>query len=114
VDKSKGKILLLGTEGCGSGDSTLGFEILINLMEALAKREEAPMAIICWNTAVKLLAKGSPLLPHFKRLEEKGVNFLAGQLCVAELGLMDKMAIGKQATINEILDLILHNYVITL
>jgi intracellular sulfur oxidation DsrE/DsrF family protein len=114
VDKPKGKVLLLGTEGCGSGDDNLSFEILMNLMETLAKREDAPAAIICWNTAVKLLAEGSPLLPHFRRLEEKGVHFLAGQLCVAELGLMDKMAIGKPATINEILDLMLHNDVISL
>jgi len=115
MDKLKGKVLLLGTdEGCGSGDATLGFEILINLMEALAKREDNPTAIICWNTAVKLLAEGSPLLPHFKSLEEKGVHFLAGQLCVAELGLTDKIAIGKPATINEILDLILHNDAISL
>lgn len=115
MDKLKGKVLLLGSdEGCGSGDANLSFEILINLMEALAQREDAPVAIICWNTAVKLLAEGSPLLHHFRRLEEKGVHFLAGQLCVAELGLTGKIAIGKSATINEILDLILRNDVISL
>ena len=114
MDNLKDKVLLLGNEGCGSGDANLSFEILINLMEALANREDAPAAIICWNTAVRLLAEGSPLLPYFKRLEEKGVHFLAGQLCVDELGLMGRIAMGKQATINEILDLILHNNVITL
>jgi len=114
MGKPKGTVLLLGTEGCGSGDDNLSFEILINLMEALADRGDAPAAIICWNTAVRLLAEGSPLLPHFKRLEDKGVHFLAGQLCVAELGLTGKIAIGKSATIHEILDLILHNDVISL
>ncbi|MBA7582638.1 hypothetical protein ES708_24574 [subsurface metagenome] len=32
--EQKGKVLLLGTEGCG--DSDLGFQILIDLLEAVA------------------------------------------------------------------------------
>lgn len=109
-----GKVLLLGSEGCGYGDDTLGFEILVGLLETLAAREDRPAAIICWNTAVKLLAEDSPLLARLKRLEEKGVNILAGQLCVEELGLTHKMTVGKTATIGQILDLILHNDVISL
>lgn len=34
--EQKGKVLLLGTEGCGYGDSDLGFQILIDLLEAVA------------------------------------------------------------------------------
>ena len=109
----KSKVLLLGSESCGSGDANLGFEILGTLLEALAKREDRPVAIICWNTAVKLLAEDSPLLVHLKRLEEKGVEILAGRLCVGELCIADKIAVGKVATMGEILDLILHNDVIS-
>jgi hypothetical protein len=54
------------------------------------------------------------LLPHFKRLEEGGVKILAGQLCVRELELTGKIAVGKSATMGEILDLILHNEIINL
>lgn len=110
----KGTVLLLGAEGIGHGDATLGYEILVVMLETLPKREDIPSAIVCWNTAVKLLAEGSPLLPHFKRLEERGVKILAGQLCVSELGLTGKIAVGKPATMGEILDLLLHNYVISL
>ena len=112
--KMKSKVLLLGSEGCGYGDNDLAFEILATLLEKLAKRKDAPTTIICWNTAVKLLAEGSPLLPRLKQLEEKGVNILAGQLCVSQLGLTDKIAVGKAANMDEILDLILHNDVISL
>ena len=108
------KVFLLGSESIGLGDETLGFKILVNLLETLSKRDDVPAAIICWNTAVKLLAEGSPLLPHFKRLEKKGVKLLAGQLCVKELELTGKIAIGKMATMNEILDLILHNDIVNL
>ena len=114
LNEPRRKVLILGSESIGLGDETLGFEILVNLLETLSKRDDGPAAIICWNTAVKLLAEGSPLLAHLKCLEEKGVNILAGQLCVKELDLVDKIAVGKMATMDEILDLILHNDVLTL
>lgn len=109
-----GKVLLLSSEGCGSGDPALGFEILVTLLDALPGREDRPRAIVCWNTAVKLLAEGSPLLPRLRDLEAKGVDILAGQLCVRELGLEGKLAVGKPATMGEILNLLLHNDVVSL
>jgi intracellular sulfur oxidation DsrE/DsrF family protein len=114
MKERNGTVLLLNTEGSGGGDKDLGFEILVTMLEALPEREDRPIAIICWNTAVKLLTNDSPLLERLKRLEEKGVNILAGKLCVSELGLEHKMALGKQATMDEILDCILHNEVISL
>ena len=114
LKEPKRKILILGSESIGTGDETLGFEILVTLLENLSKRDDVPTAIICWNTAVKLMAEGSPLLGHLKRLEEKGIKLLAGQLCVRELELMNKIAVGKTATMDEILDLILHHEVLAL
>jgi intracellular sulfur oxidation DsrE/DsrF family protein len=114
LNKPRGKVLILGSESIGRGDETLGFEILASLLEALSKRDDVPTTIIFWNTAVKLLAEGAPLLSHVKRLEGKGVQLLAGQLCVRELELTEKMAVGRMATMDEILDLILHNEVVNL
>jgi hypothetical protein len=114
LNEPKRKVLILASESIGIGDETLGFEILANLLETLSKRDDGPATIICWNTAVKLMAEGSPLLVHLKRLEEKGINILAGQLCVRELELMNKIAVGRLATMDEILDLILNNDVLAL
>jgi hypothetical protein len=60
------------------------------------------------------LAEGSPSVPRLKALERKGVQLLAGQLCVNELELTGKIAVGKVATMGEILDLILHHEVVNL
>ena len=114
MSKLKDKVIVLGSETIGRGDETLGFEILVNLLETLSKRDDGPAAIICWNTAVKLMAEGSPLLVHWKRLEEKGIKLLAGQLCVRELKLINKIAVGRLVTMDEILDLILHHEVLSL
>jgi hypothetical protein len=114
MNGSKGKVFLLSSEGIGYGEDMLGYQILATMLESLTKRPDRPAAIICWNTAVKLVAEGSPLVPHFKRLEETGVNILLGKLCIGECELNGKIAVGKEATMDEILDLILNHEVLNL
>ena len=112
--KPKGKVFLLGSEAIGRGDDNIGYQILVTMLESLENREDGPFAFIFWNTAVRLLADDSPLIPHFKRLEEKGINILLGKSCVGECELTGRIAIGRQATMDEILDLILNNEVVNL
>jgi hypothetical protein len=112
--EAKKKVFLLGSEGCGAGDPDLGYEIMTVVLGALADREDRPSAIVCWNTAVKLLAEGSPLVPQLKALEAKGTRILAGQLCVNALGLDGKLVVGEAATLGQIFDLILHEDVVSL
>jgi hypothetical protein len=114
MNGSKGKVFLLSSEGVGYGDNTLGYQVLAAMLESLNKRPHKPAAIICWNTAVKLVAEDSPLVPHFKRLEEEGVKILLGKLCVGECELIGKIAVGKEATMDEILDLLLNHEVVNL
>src|SRR4030043_1757199 len=111
---TRGKVFLLGSESIGRGDDDLGYEIWMSMLKTLAEREDRPGAVIFWNTAVKLLAEGSPSVPRLKALEGKGVQLLAGQLCVKELGLAGKGAVGKLATMEEILDLIQQHEVVNL
>ena len=114
MDEVKGKVILLSSESCSGEDTELGFAILATLLDTLKSREDKPKAVIFWNTAVKLLSEGSCLSKHLKKLEEEGVAILAGRLCVNELELADKLVVGRLATMDEILDIILHNEVISL
>ena len=114
MDEIKNKVILLSSEGCSGEDTELGFAILATLLDALKNREDRPRAIIFWNTAVKLLSEKSCLSRHLKKLEEEGVAILAGRLCINELELADKLVVGRPATMDEILDVILHNEVISL
>jgi hypothetical protein len=113
-ESARGKVFLLGSESIGRGDDDLGYEITLTMLKALAGRDDRPAAIIFWNTAVRLLANDSPAVPHLKTLESKGVKLLGGQLCVNELELAGKLAAGKSATMDEILDLLLHHDVVNL
>lgn len=113
MNKYQGKVLLLNSEGCGA-DPDLGYEILVQLLEALTRREDKPAAIILWNTAVKLISSDSPLLRHFRMLEEQGVKIMAGRLCAGEFCIADNAAVGTIAGMDDLLDVILHNDIISL
>jgi len=114
MNPTERRVILLNSEGCQGEDKDLGFAILIGLLDNIIEREDRPRAIICWNTAVRLLAADSPLLKQLKALEGKGVDILAGQLCVSELGLEGQLAAGRSVKMGEILDLVLHSEVISL
>lgn len=110
----KKKILLLGSEGCGTGDSEIGYSIMMQLLGRLPEHKDKPTAIIMWNTAVQLMTADSPALSHLKKIEEKGVKILAGRLCASELNLVDKIAVGEIVGMDEILDILLNNEVVSL
>jgi hypothetical protein len=110
----KGKVFLLGKESVGDGDETMGYEILMSLLDALAKRRERPVAIVFWNTAVQLLVEGSPAVGRLKVLEGQGVKIVAGRFCLQDLCIADTVAVGKGAGMDEILDLLFENEVISL
>ena len=112
--KQKGKVFLFGSEAIGRGDDNIGYQILVTMIESLERRDDGPSAFIFWNTAVRLLADDSPLVPYFRRLEEKGIMILLGKSCVGECELTGRIVVGRQATMDQILDLILHNEVVNL
>ncbi len=114
MTEQKGKVFLLGSESIGRGDDNIGYQILVDLLETLGKRKEGPAAMIFWNTAVRLLADDSPLVPHLKRLQEKGIKILLGKSCVGECELTGHIAVGEAATMDEIVDLLLRHEVVNL
>ncbi len=114
MNNKGGKVILLGSEYAGRGDDVLGYEIVMTMLDSLARREDTPVAIVFWNTAVQLLVEGSPAVPRLKALEEKGVRIVAGRFCLTDLCIADTVAVGRGASMDEILDLLLHNEVISL
>lgn len=101
------KVLLFTSESCGYGDSVIGYEALSNVLDIMIKRDKKPAAVVCINTAVMLLGMDSPLLPRFKKLEEQGVEIMAGRMCVNECGLTDSLGSGNIRTLTEIMEFLL-------
>jgi hypothetical protein len=112
VKSGKGKAILFGSESIGH-EEDMGFEILVTLLDSLIKREDRPGAMVFWNTSVKLLAADSPVRGRLKALAEKGVDIVAGRFCVQDLCIADQIVVGRVGTMDEILDILLHNEVIS-
>ena len=114
MSEEGGKVILLGGECVGHVENDIGYVVLGEMLQSLAKRDDRLKAIICWNTAVKLLAEGSPFVRHFKSLEEKGIDIVVGKACVEEFELMGKIAVGRIAALDEVLDLMFTNNILSL
>jgi selenium metabolism protein YedF len=92
------KTIVIQGEGLGRGDEQLGKLLMANFLRLLGESEKKPEQIIFWNTGVRLVCEGSPVLDHLQNLEKKGVELLACTTCLEYLGLDDKRVVGKPTT----------------
>ena len=112
--ESRGRVLLLGSEGMGRGDDALGLTILQNFLKALLANPLRPDKIVCWNAGVKLLTADSPAVGILQDLEGVGVEILACKTCVEHFGLQATLRAGEVSTMPIISDLLLHSDVLTI
>ena len=113
TQEPRGRVLLLGSEGMGRGDDTLGLTILGNFLKTLVGNPLRPEKIVCWNAGVKLLIQGSPVVTTLRDLEGVGVEILACKTCVESFGLQGKLQAGEISTMPVISDLLLRSDVLT-
>jgi hypothetical protein len=109
-----GRVLLLGSEGMGQGDDSLGLTILGNFLKTLVGNPLRPEKIVCWNAGVKLLSRDSPVLGTLQDLEGVGVEILACKTCVEHFGLGGKLQTGEISTMPIISDLLMRSHVLTI
>ncbi len=92
------KTFLIQSDGLGRGDDQLGKMLMANFLRLLAESQDKPVALVFWNTGVKLVCQGSPVLPYLKKLEEQGVEILACTTCLEYFDLTDKLHVGRPTT----------------
>ena len=92
------KVFLIQSEGLGRGEERLGLLLMANFLRLLGESKDKPETIVFWNTGVRLVCEGSPVLDHLKRLETQGVTILACTTCLEYLELEKKIVVGKPTT----------------
>ena len=92
------KVILIQSEGLGRGEEQLGKLLIANFLRLLGESEKKPGTLVFWNTGVRLVCEGSPVLDHLKRLEQQGVEILACTTCLEYLDLKNKLKIGQPTT----------------
>ncbi len=87
-------LLYVASEVIGHGNDELGGVLMPAYLDAFAKNEALPNAIVFVNSGVKLLTEESPALEALRELSLRGVKLLACGTCLDFYNLKDKLAVG--------------------
>ena len=88
-------VLVISNEFMGHGDNELGHILIRGLCHILGEVESLPDTIIFFNTGVKLVVEGSPVLEDLQALQKRGVDILACGTCLEHFELNKKLVVGE-------------------
>jgi intracellular sulfur oxidation DsrE/DsrF family protein len=99
---SSSTVLVINNDGIGSVDEPLRHKLIGLYLKMLLENELFPGAICFYASGVQLVVEGSPVLDILKTLEAKGVHLIICITCLQYLGLTEKVAVGVQGGMNDI------------
>jgi selenium metabolism protein YedF len=100
-------VLTVPSETMGRGDDELGQILIRGFFHALGETDPRPDTIIFFNSGVKLVVEGSPVLEDLQTLCGQGVEILACGTCLGHYGLKDKVAAGEVSNMYTIAETLL-------
>lgn len=100
------RTFVIANEFLGRGDDELGAKLMASFLRTLLAAEKKPDRIIFYNSGVKLLAQGSPVLDVLNELNRAGVQLVACGTCVGFFKLDDKVAKERVSNMQEIVRLL--------
>lgn len=101
----KNTLLQITREGMGAGDEALGLLLITNYFRLLADENEPPRFVAFYNSGVRLICQGSPIIEAAKVLENKGTKLIACTTCLKHYGLLDRTEVGVAGTMMDIIEL---------
>jgi selenium metabolism protein YedF len=100
-------VLTVPSDIMGRGDEELGGILVRAFFHTLGEVEPLPQTIIFFNSGVKLVVEGSPVLEDLQALQAQGVEILACGTCLGHYELKDKVAIGEVSNMYTIAETLL-------
>jgi selenium metabolism protein YedF len=89
-------VLVVASEHMGHGEhAELGNVLIRSFFHTLGEIDPLPATIILFNSGVKLVAEGSPVVEDLQALCARGVEVLACGTCLGYYNLKDKVAVGQ-------------------
>jgi len=79
----------------GRGDEELGGILVRAFFHTLGEVEPLPQTIIFFNSGVKLVVQGSPVVEDLQALKAQGIEILACGTCLGHYGLKERVAVGE-------------------
>lgn len=92
----------------GRGESAeLGQVLIRSFFHTLLEIERRPDVIVFYNSGVRLVVEGSPILEDLRALAEQGVQILACGTCLGYFDLKDRVAVGTVSNMYTIAETLL-------
>lgn len=101
----KSSLLQISQYGMGRGDELLGITLITNYLKLINEESEPPQFITIYNSGVKLVCKGSPIISTLKEIEHKGVKIIACTTCLKHFNLINEQEVGIAGTMMDIVEL---------
>jgi intracellular sulfur oxidation DsrE/DsrF family protein len=99
--------IIVNAESMGQGDPGLGAQLLLKCLHQLCGASRKPQAIVFYNSGVKLLVSGSPVLDVLRQLERDGVDLVACGTCVDFYQLRSSIAAARVSDMREIVTMLM-------
>ena len=101
------KLVVVDSDRLGDGADELGAKLMGSFLRKLCSSPTKPEAMLFYNSGVKLLAEGSPVLDALEALASAGVDLVACGTCAGYFGISDKMAVGRVSDMAEVVGKVL-------
>lgn len=100
----KDTVILVTRKGMGSADPDLQERLLKSYLTLVEDANLLPAALCFYGEGVKLVARGSGVIPRLSALEEQGVYLLVCGTCLNHYGLADQVEVGIVGGMTDILE----------
>lgn len=101
------QVMIISNEFMGQGDDELGHILMRSLMHTLTETSPLPDVIIFYNSGVKLVVEGSPVLEDIQTLKDQDVEILACGTCLGHFEIQEKIKVGEISNMYTIAETIL-------
>ncbi len=100
-------VLVIPGETMGRGDDELGQILIRGFFHALGQASPQPDTIIFFNSGVRLVIEGSPVLEDLQALCDRVIEILVCGTCLGHFGLKEKVAVGQVSNMYAIAETLL-------
>ena len=105
MKKNENTLIQVNQMGMGHGNDELGLKLIGNYFKIQVEDNHLPRFIVFYNSGVKLICQGSPVIEILKVIESKGVKLLACKTCLDFYQLTDKIEVGVAGSMHDIVSL---------
>ena len=102
---AKGTLIQIVNYGMGNGPEDLSLTLIESYFKLLILEKRFPKAITFYNSGVKLICDGSPIIDMLKTIEQAGVTLIACKTCLNYFELANSVSVGMIGTMSDIIEM---------